>query len=100
MTANRPDRPSLHEITTAAYRAARRTAFNIARDLGAVPVSRPAFHGSPISRPDVEPLAGLRAARHVEMASQRVAREYIRAAREAGYTWQDIGHEVEEELQS
>ena len=98
MPARRPHRPSLHEITTAAYPAARRTAFGLARDLGAATTSRPAYYGSPVSRPDVEPIAGLRAARHMELASHRVAREYIRAAREAGYSWQDIGHELEEEL--
>lgn len=100
MTAPRPHRPSLHEITTAAHRAARRTALTLAQDLGATSTSRPLYYGSPVSRPDVEPIAGLRAARHVELASHQVAQEYIRAAREAGYTWQEIGRELEEELQA
>jgi hypothetical protein len=34
------------------------------------------------------------------MASRRVAREYIRAAREAGFTWDDIGRELELELRA
>jgi hypothetical protein len=40
---------------------------------------------------DVEPLAGLSAARHLELAARRTASDYIRAAREAGHTWHDIG---------
>jgi hypothetical protein len=99
MPAPRPPRPSLQQITTSAYNAARRTALNLARDLGATSSKRPIFHGSPVSRTDVEPLAGLRAARHIEMASHRVAKDYIRAAREAGYTWEQLGHELEQELQ-
>ena len=100
MPAPGPQRPSLQQVTGAAYRAARRTAFDLARDLGAVASNRPIFHGSTISRPDVEPFAGIRASRHVEMASHRVAKEYIRAAREAGYTWDDIGRELQHELLS
>src|SRR5579859_2755291 len=91
--------PTPRQVATAAYQAARRTALSLARDLGAAATSRRAYPGSPFTRPDVEPLAGLRAARHVEMASHRVARDYIRAAREAGYTWDDIGRYLEEELQ-
>lgn len=93
MPAPRPQRPSLQQITTSAYNAARRTALNLARDLGAATSNQPIYHGSPVSRTDVDPLTGLRAARHVEMASHRVAKEYIRAAREAGYTWDQLGHE-------
>ena len=99
MPASRPQRPGLQQITTSSYQAARRAALNPARDLGAATSSRPVYHDSPVSRTDVDPLAGLRAARHVEMASHRVAREYIRAAREAEYTWGQIGHELEQELQ-
>ena len=100
-TPARAPRPlNLHDLTRGAYRAARQSALNLARDLGANASNRPIFHSSNISRPDVEPLAGLRAACHVEMASRRVAKEYIRAAREAGYTWDDIGRELELELRA
>ncbi len=40
---------------------------------------------------DVEPLAGLRAAREVELGARHCTRGYIRDAREAGHTWQQIG---------
>ncbi len=76
-----------------AYRAARQSALNLARDLEATATNRPIFNGSTVSGP-MSNLAGLRAACHVEMGSRRVAKEYIRAAREAGYTWDDIGHEL------
>lgn len=89
----------MQQIATSAFNAARRTALNLARDLGATTSNRPIYPGSPVTRTDVEPLAGLRAARHVEIASHRVAKEYIRAAREAGYTWGQLGHELEQELQ-
>jgi hypothetical protein len=37
------------------------------------------------------PLAGTRAARELELGARDAARTYIRAAREAGHTWHQIG---------
>jgi len=53
--------------------------------------TRPAFPGSDITVRDVEPLAGTRSARDIELGSRHAAREYIRAAREAGHGWDEIG---------
>lgn len=92
--------PNLQELTRGAYHAARQSALNLARDAGANASDQLIVHGSTVSRPDIEPLAGLRAACHVEMASRRVAKEYIRAAREAGHTWDDIGRDLELELRA
>jgi hypothetical protein len=75
-----------------ARQAARREAFRLARDTGAPVVITPVFRGSkePTLR-DVEPLAGARAARDLELASRRTARDYIRQAREGGHGWDQIG---------
>jgi hypothetical protein len=40
---------------------------------------------------DVEPLAGARAARDLELAARGTARDYIRQTREAGHGWDQIG---------
>ena len=40
---------------------------------------------------DVEPLAGMRASREVELGARSAARDYIRQAREAGHDWHQIG---------
>src|SRR5215468_8068642 len=76
----------------AARDTARRDAFQLARDNGAAIVRRPLFRGEnePTVR-DVEPLAGARAARDLELAAKGTARDYIRQAREAGHGWQRIG---------
>ena len=42
-------------------------------------------------RPRPGPLAGARSARDIELGSRHAAREYIRAAREAGHGWDEIG---------
>ena len=39
----------------------------------------------------MEPLTGAHAARDVELASRRAARDYIRQVREAGHGWEQIG---------
>lgn len=75
----------------AAQSAARRAAVDLARDQGAQVISRPAYRGAQSSVQDVEPLAGLRAAREVELGARQTTRGYIRDAREAGHTWQQIG---------
>src|SRR5215471_15737188 len=76
----------------AARDTARRDAFQLARSTGASTVMRPMSRGEnePTVR-DVEPLAGARAARDLELAAKGTARDYIRHAREAGHGWQRIG---------
>jgi len=78
---------------TAARNQARRAAFQLARDCGAQIVTRPVFAADkePTVR-DVEPLAGARAARDLELAARGAARDYVRQAREAGQGWDQIGH--------
>lgn len=49
------------------------------------------FRGAQATVRDVEPLAGMRAAREVELAARSGARDYIRDAREAGRSWREIG---------
>jgi len=74
-----------------ASEAARRAVIGLARDRGAEFISRPMFHGSGITVRDLEPLTGARSARDIEVCARRAAREYIRAAREAGHGWDRIG---------
>jgi hypothetical protein len=67
-----------------ARNAARNAAVSLARDSGAQIVTRPAFPGSETRVHDVEPIAGMRAARVLELAARRTDLSYIRDAREAG----------------
>ena len=71
--------------------AARRALIGLARDRGAEFIAREAFGGSGVTARDLEPLDGARAARHIELGARHAAREYIRAAREAGHGWDQIG---------
>lgn len=70
---------------------ARRALLDLARDGGAEITSRPLFRGSQTNTHDIEPLAGLASSRQLELAAGRHARDYVRDAREAGYSWHDIG---------
>ncbi len=83
--------PGPDEQRRDARNLARRAMFDLARAAGAQPVRRPAFRGSHATVPDVDPLAGLTASRRLEIAAREHAAGYIRAAREAGHTWHDIG---------
>ena len=74
----------------AARETARREAQRLARGTGAAVISRPVLPGGP-DIPDVEPLAGAAAARDLELASHRTARDYIARARQAGHDWDQIG---------
>ena len=65
---------------------------DLARDRGAELITRPNFPGSRMTVHDLEPLTGARAARDIELAARHDAREYIRQAREAGSSWDQIGH--------
>lgn len=71
---------------------ARRAMLDLASAVGAQIVTRPAFRGSHATVRDIEPLAGLAASRQLEVAAREHAAGYVRAAREAGHSWQDIGN--------
>lgn len=73
----------------AARETARRETFRLARDAGAQ-ITRPMFCDSALTTTDVEPLAGASAARDLEFAARRLARDYIRQARETGHGWDQI----------
>ena len=85
-----PQNPSAEERAAAARETARREAQRLARDTGAKVITRPVLPGGPDVR-DVEPLAGASAARDLELAAHRTARDYIRQARQAGHDWAQIG---------
>jgi hypothetical protein len=53
--------------------------------------SRPLFADSGVTVRDLEPLAGARAARDIELGARYAARDYVRQAREAGHGWDQIG---------
>jgi hypothetical protein len=72
--------------------AARRAVLGLARDCGFEPAPSPASRSAGLTARDLEPLAGARAARDIELGARRAARDYIRAAREAGHGWDQIGH--------
>jgi hypothetical protein len=76
---------------SAARRTARHAAITLARETGATVTTRPLFPGTSTTTQDVEPLAGMRAARAIELGARHTARGYIRAAREAGHDWHQIG---------
>jgi hypothetical protein len=71
--------------------AARRAVIGLARDRGTEFTARPEFPGSSMTVPDLDPLTGARTARDIELGARRAARDYIRAAREAGHGWDQIG---------
>jgi hypothetical protein len=75
--------------------AAQRAAIEVARSAGAQLSVRPVYPGAPMTVRDVEPLAGMRASRQVELGARVAARDYIRRAREAGHGWHQIGHALE-----
>ena len=91
MGAPEASREAREKMISAARRAASRAAIDLARDNGAQVISRPAYRGAQSMIQDVEPIAGLRAAREVEIGARFSTRNYIRDAREAGHTWQEIG---------
>ena len=87
---NGPENPSAEQRAAAARDTARREAQRLARDTGAQTVSQPVLPGGP-DIPDVEPLAGAAAARDLQLACHRTARDYIARARQAGHDWDQIG---------
>jgi hypothetical protein len=71
-----------------------RAVLGIVRESGGQVVHRQVFH----DRPDLnlrvtgaEPMAGLRAATALKVATRRLLLDYVRYAREDGHTWRDIG---------
>jgi hypothetical protein len=71
---------------------ARQAVAGLARCRGAEFITREADRGSDRTVPDLEPLTGARAARDIELGALHAARGYIRQAREAGHSWEQIGH--------
>lgn len=67
-------REAREKAVSAARRAAGHAALDLARNEGAHVISRPAFRGAHTTIPDVEPLAGLRASREVELGARFAAR--------------------------
>ncbi len=87
-----PDSASGPDEQARASDAARRALIGLARDRGAEFITRQAYRGSDMTVRDLEPLAGALAARDVELGARHAARDYIRQAREAGHSWDQIGH--------
>lgn len=74
-----------------ARRLARRAAIETAVEDGAKVISRLAYPGAEYEVRDVEPMAGFRAAHELELGARYTARRYLQDARQAGFTWHDIG---------
>ena len=70
---------------------ARSAVIGLARGRGAEFTTRPMVPDSDLTVRDLEPLDGARAARDIELGARHTAREYIRQAREAGHSWDQIG---------
>jgi hypothetical protein len=71
---------------------ARQTVAGLARCRGAEFITREADRRSGMTVRDLEPLTGACAARDIELGARHAARDYIRQAREAGHSWEQIGH--------
>jgi hypothetical protein len=65
--------------------------WRVARDLARRATLDLARHGRHATVRDVDPLAGLAASRQLELAAREHASNYVRAAREAGHSWYDVG---------
>jgi len=79
------------EMRRVARNLTRQAMLDLASAAGAQIITRPAFRGSHATVPDIEPLAGLAVSRRLEIAAREHAAGYVRVAREAGHSWQDIG---------
>ncbi len=91
MNTPEPAREVRAKTISAARNAARRATIDLALQDGARVIRRPAFRGAQNVIRDVEPIAGMRAAREIELGARYHTRTYIRDAREAGRTWHEIG---------
>ena len=83
-----------HQAAELARQWVTRAVLGIVRETGGQVVHRPVFR----DRPDLnlritgaEPMAGLRATTALKMATRRLLLDYVRYAREGGYSWRDIG---------
>lgn len=74
-----------------AGREADAAVLRIARQAGAELRQRPALPGAASTISYAEPGTGLAAARALELAAIRQAKDYVRHAREDGMSWRDIG---------
>ena len=57
-------------------------------------ITRPTFRSQPevdMTVRDAESMAGLQAARHLQLAAEGLTRGYIQQAREDGHSWYEIG---------
>jgi hypothetical protein len=90
-----PDPASGPDEQARASEAARRALIGLARDRGAEFITREVYRDSDRTVRDLEPLAGARAARDIELGARHAAREYIRQAREAGHSWDQIGQALD-----
>jgi hypothetical protein len=71
-----------------------RAVLGIVRESGAQLVHRSVFRDRPdlnLKVTGAEPMAGLRAATALKMATRRLLLDYVRDAREDGYSWRDVG---------
>jgi hypothetical protein len=91
MSMHRNNSANRRRAIIAARTTARGAVFTLARDAGAETITHSAFPGSDRTIQDVEALAGMSAARDLELAARSSALGYIRQARETGCTWQQIG---------
>jgi hypothetical protein len=82
--------PSSRHREYAVHDEAKNATLRLVIDAGAQFATRPLYTGSDRTVRDVEPAAGLKAARDLEFAP-RLARDYVCQAREAGHSWHDIG---------
>jgi len=70
---------------------ARQAVIGLARCRCARFITRETDRGSGMTVRDLEPLTGARAARDIELGARHASRDYIRQAREAGHSWDQIG---------
>src|SRR6266704_3236267 len=74
-----------------AYFTAQSSVLRLAEAEGAQIRERPAWPGASNTTRRAEPLAGIRAARILARAAERVAGDYVTHARAGGISWQEIG---------
>jgi hypothetical protein len=85
-------------LTRAARQWMRRAALDLAVKAGGRIMTRPLFRHRPdlnSTTVEAEPMAGMHAARELEHAARQLTREYIRRAREDGYSWKEIGEALD-----
>jgi len=80
-----------HADVLAARLEARRAIMELGSQAGAPLSERPAFPGAQLTVRDLDPMAGLQAARQIELAARHAARDYVRQARQDGASWHEIG---------